>query len=151
MEKPDVRAPIDWLLEGETWVVYHTRLDLLNQSEDDPQVRQAREAIVSHPQVRILLNELSGWPWTVISSHKSAGQPFHKLTFVADLGLTANNPALQPVIDHILDQQAEEGPIQLPINVPVHFGGNGQDTWAWALCDTPLLAYALAKFGLGED
>ena len=36
-------APIDWLLEGEPWVVYRTRRDLLGQSEADPLVaRHAR-------------------------------------------------------------------------------------------------------------
>ncbi len=32
-------TPIDWLLKGEPWVEYRARLDLLGQSEDDPQVK----------------------------------------------------------------------------------------------------------------
>ncbi len=35
--------------------------------------------------------------------------------------------------------------------VPVHFGGSGEETWAWALCDAPLLLYALSKLGFGND
>ncbi len=34
-----INTPIDWLLKGEPWVEYRARLDLLGQSEDDPQVR----------------------------------------------------------------------------------------------------------------
>ena len=37
------------------------------------------------------------------------------------------------------------------MNIPTHFGGTGQDEWAWALCDAPLIVYALARFGLGNE
>jgi hypothetical protein len=146
-----MHAPIDWLLEGEPWVVYRTRLDLMGQSEEDPQVRSVRQAMLENTQIRSLLAELSGWPGTVISSHKSAGQPFHKLTFIADLGLQASDPGMDVIITRILKYQSSEGPFQLPTNIPVHFGGTGQDQWAWALCDAPLIVYALDKFGLEAD
>ena len=133
------------------WVEYRTRLDLLGQSESDPQVKSARQAMLADHQVRHLLDELSGWPGTVISSHKSAGQPFHKLTFLADLGLKAGDPGMDEIIGRILQHQSDEGPFQLPTNIPVHFGGSGQDQWAWALCDAPLIVYALVKFNLQGD
>jgi hypothetical protein len=37
------------------------------------------------------------------------------------------------------------------MNIPTHFGGTGEDQWAWALCDSPSLLYALLRFGLGND
>jgi hypothetical protein len=95
--------------------------------------------------------ELAGWPGTVIASHKSAGQPFHKLTFLADLGLKAGDPGVDAIITRALEHQSAEGPFQLPTNVPVHFGGTGQEAWAWALCDAPLVVYALLKFGLQDE
>ena len=144
-------APIDWLLGGEPWVAYRTRRDLLGKAEADPQVRTAREALLANTLVQNLLDELSGWPGRVISSHKSAGQPFHKLTFIADLGLQAHDPGMDGIITRILEHQSAEGPFQLPTNIPAHYGGTGQDTWAWALCDAPLSVYALAKFGLQDD
>jgi hypothetical protein len=146
-----MQAPIEWLLEGEPWVEYRTRLDLLGQSEDNPRVRSAREAMLANAQVRNLLGELAGWPGTVISSHKSAGQPFHKLTFIADLGLKAGDPGMDEIIRRILEHQSSEGPFQLSTNIPTHFGGTGLDQSAWALCDAPLIVYALAKFGLKDD
>ena len=146
-----MKPPIDWLLEGEPWIVYRTRLDLLGEAEDSQTVQSARKEMLADPKLQRVLTELNEWPWTVISSHKSAGQPFHKLTFAADLGLTATDKELQPVIDHILGRQADEGPFQLPVNIPVHFGGSGEDSWGWALCDAPLLVYSLVKFGLGDD
>lgn len=146
-----MKPPIDWLLEGEPWIVYRTRVDLLGEAESSQAAQEARKEMLADPNLRHVITELNEWPWIVISSHKSAGQPFHKLTFVADLGLTSGDKELKPVIDHILGQQADEGPFQLPINIPVHFGGSGQDSWGWALCDAPLLVYSLVKFGLGDD
>jgi hypothetical protein len=95
--------------------------------------------------------ELSAWPGRVISSHKSAGQPFHKLTFIADLGLTVDDPGVEAIVARILERQSVEGPFQLPMNIPTHYGGTGQDQSAWALCDAPLIVYALARFGLKNE
>jgi hypothetical protein len=144
-------APIDWLLDGEPWVEYRTRRDLLEQAETQPEVRRARQAMLAHPLVQGLVNELQGWPGTVIASHKSAGQPFHKLTFLADLGFNKSDPGMGVIIGRILEHQSEEGPFQLSANLPTHFGGSGTDTWAWALCDAPLIVYALAQFDLQNE
>jgi hypothetical protein len=146
-----MNAPIDWLLEGEPWIEYRTRLDLLGQSKQDPQVMSARKSMLAYPQVQTLITELTGWPGIVISSHKSASQPFHKLTFIADLGLKADDPMMGKIVARILEHQSAEGPFQLSMNIPTHFGGTGQDQWAWALCDAPLVVYSLLKFGLKDD
>ena len=34
---------IEWLLQGDPWIEYRTRLDLLDQTENDPQVITARK------------------------------------------------------------------------------------------------------------
>jgi len=146
-----MNVPIDWLLEGEPWIEYRTRRDLLEQSETDPRVKSARKSMLANAQIQNLVRELSGWPGTVISSHKSASQPFHKLTFIADLGLTANDPGVDTIVARILEHQSTEGPFQLPMNIPAHYGGTGEDQWAWALCDAPLIVYALVKFGLRNE
>lgn len=146
-----MKLPIDWLLEGEPWVVYQARRDLLGASEGDPLVQSARAALLQDPRMQVLLADLSAWPGTVISSHKSAGQPFHKLTFLADLGLNRSDSALEIIIHRILSHQSDEGPFTLSSNIPQHYGGTGMDLWAWALCDAPLTVYALVKFGLQND
>ena len=143
-----MNAPIDWLLDAEPWIEYRTRLDLLGQSEQDSKVKSARKAMLANAQVRNLLAELSEWPGKVISSHKSASQPFHKLTFIADLGLEVDDPGVDTIVARILKHQSVEGPFQLPMNIPAHYGGTGEDQWAWALCDAPLIVCALVKFGL---
>jgi hypothetical protein len=143
--------PIDWLLEGEPWVEYRTRLDVMGQSVKDRQVTAARKSMLENDLIKSLIAELSEWPWKVIASHKSAGQPFHKLTFLSDLGLKASDPGMGIIVERLLAHQSAEGPFQLPLNIPQNFGGTGQDGWAWALCDAPLLNYALVKLGLGDS
>lgn len=146
-----MNIPIDWLLRGEAWVQYRTRVDLLGELESSPDATKSRQEMIDSIDVQTILAELMEWPGKVISSHKSAGQLFHKLTFIADLGLKATDPGMDLIISRILEHQAIEGPFQLPVNIPAHFGGNNQDTWAWALCDAPLSMYSLAKFGLKDE
>jgi len=143
--------PTDWLLEGPPWVQYRTRLDLLHQPEDHPQVLAARQAMLDSSPVQSLLAELAQWPGQVLNSHKSASQPFHKLTFLADLGLRAADPGMDVIIRRVMEHQSLQGPFQLPMNISPSYGGTGQDQWAWALCDAPVILYALLKFGLGQD
>lgn len=106
--------------------------------------------MLSDPQVCAPIDELQAWPGTVLSSHKSAGHPVHKLTFLADLGLAADDAGMAGIVERVMEHRAPEGPFQVLMNIPTHFGGTGLDQWAWALCDAPLLVYALAKLGLRE-
>ena len=141
-------APIDWLLEGEPWIVYRTRIDLLGQPESARAVQSAREGMRRDPHIHALLAALTDWPGVVISSHKSASQPFHRLTFVADLGLTARDPEIATLLPSIFAHQAIEGPLQLPLPLA---SGRAAARWGWALCDAPLIVYALLQFGLEQD
>ena len=147
----DPPVPAEWLLAAEPFVEYRTRLDLLGEAPGEPAVEAARRAMLADPRVTALVDELGNWPGSVVSSHKSAGQPFHKLTFVADLGLDVGDPGVERIVAAVLAHRSGEGPFQLPMNIPAHFGGSGADEWAWALCDAPLVVYALAALGLRDD
>lgn len=142
---------IEWLLQGEAWIQYRTRVDLLGEAETAPQTSAARKAMLADPKIQSLLAELGDWPGTVLNSHKSASQPFHKLAFIADLGFNISDPSLKKITKKVMAHQSEQGPFQLPTNIPTYFGGSGQDEWAWALCDAPILVSALIKMGLGDD
>lgn len=142
---------VGWLLEGEPYVEYRTRVDLLGQPETEPKVLQAKAKMMQDPKIQSLLKELHNWPGTVLNSHKSASQQYHKLEFLADIGVTKDWPDVPEIAEKIFAHQSEEGPFQLPTNVPKHFGGSGEDTWAWALCDAPIIIYGLAKMGYAND
>jgi len=146
-----VKETIDWLLKGEPFVDYRTRVDLLGQSENEAEVVRARKEMISQPKTQLILQELKNWPGIVLSSHKSASQPFHRLSFIADLGLTKHDPDIKEIAQKVFEHKSNEGPFQLPTNVPKHFGGSGRNEWAWSLCDAPVIIYSLAKFGLGEE
>jgi hypothetical protein len=142
---------IQWLLQGDPWVVHRTRVDLLHQITDDPEVSNARMEMITHPLVKKILDDLTGWSGAAISSHKSASQPMHKLSFLADLGLNRQDKEIRSIAEKIMQHQSDQGPFQMMMNTPTHFGGNGVDTWAWALCDAPILLFALVKFGYRDD
>lgn len=142
---------ISWLLEGPSWVQYRTRVDLLNQSEYESEVRLARSSMLADPQVQGLLAELTEWPGEVLASHKSAGLLMHKLAFIADLGLKTDDPGVKKIVTHIFKHQSVDGPFQMPMNISESFGGSGQKLWAWALCDAPVTLYSLLKLGMGEE
>ncbi|MBM3130899.1 MAG: hypothetical protein FJ009_20010 [Chloroflexi bacterium] len=143
--------PTTWLLEGPAWVQYRARVDLLKQNENHPDVIAARKTMLADPQIKALIKSATKLPTTILTSHKSAGHPIRQLVFLADLGLRADDPGMKPIIARIFQHQSVEGPFQSLMNIPKHFGGSGKDEFAWALCDAPLLAYALARFGLGDD
>jgi hypothetical protein len=139
---------VDWLLRGPPWVEYRTRVDLLDQPEDAPEVKRAREAMLIHPQVRALIGELQDWPGPILKSHKSAGHLLHKLVFVAELGFRPDDPGISEVIRRIQGRCSREGPYQILVNIGSRYGGTGEDQFVWMLCDAPLVLYALSKFGL---
>jgi hypothetical protein len=139
------------LLTSDPWTEYRTRLDLLHESPESVAVKEARKHMIAHPNVVQIIDELTGWPGIVLSSHKSASQLFHKLSFIAELGFTETDPKMDVIVGKVVEHISEEGPFQLPMNIPVHFGGTGKDGYAWALCDAPISVYSLAKLGLKED
>lgn len=142
---------IPWLLEGPAWVQYRTRVDLLAQPEEQTEVRATRKTMFADRRIKDLLSELADWPGKVMASHKSAGLLMHKLAFVAELGLKANDPACQKIIARIFKHQSADGPFQMPMNISKAFGGRGQDIWGWALCDAPVTLYSLLKIEMGAD
>lgn len=142
---------VPWLLEGEPWSAYRARVDLLHQPEDAPEVIAARQALLAHPQVQGLLAELATWPGPPLKRHNDASHLLHKLVFVADLGLRASDSGVDVVVERVLRHQSAQGPFQVVVNIPKHFGGTGEDTYNWALCDAPLVIYALATLGLADD
>lgn len=144
-------VPVDWLLEGPAWVEYRTRVDLPGAGENDRAVKAARARMLADESVRALVAELADWPVKTLSNHKSAGHPIHKLVFLADIGLRVTDPGMKLVLDRVLSHRSSEGPFQVLMNVSPAYGGTGKDAWAWALCDAPLLVYALARMGLAAD
>lgn len=143
--------PTEWLLtEGQPWVRYRTMLDLLDKPEEDSEVKEARQAMLEHPQVQGLIKALKEWPGYPLKRHNDAKHPLHKLAVLADFGLRASDPAMPWIVKEVMAHQSPEGAFQTVVLVPKAFGGTGQEMWTWMLCDAPTLLYALLRFGLGD-
>ncbi|MEW5814723.1 MAG: hypothetical protein AB1798_04905 [Spirochaetota bacterium] len=136
---------------GQPWVEYNTRINLLKETGNKAEVKSIHNSLVHHSSVVSLTEELKQWPGTVLNSHKSAHQCYHKLAFLADIGIQQDDPGMAEIIQQIKKHVSEEGLYQLPMNIPQHYGGSGTDVWAWALCDAPTILYALVKFGLKNE
>jgi hypothetical protein len=142
------RIPLEWLLEGEAFVQYRVKTDLLGHDPASPELAGARAGMISDPRVRAIMQDLAGTPWPVIASHKSAGQPFHRANFLADLGLRADDPGMDSVIDVIMKTRGQNGQFELPSRIGDSREGTRHEVGGWALCDAPLTVGALAAFGL---
>jgi hypothetical protein len=143
---------IDWLLASdEPWTRYRTLVDLLGRPADSAEVLTARSEMVDHPAVKGLVTAAASWPGYPLQRHNDAKHPLHKLTVLADFGLTAGDPGMAAVAQAVLAGQADDGPFQILTNIPPRYGGSGEDQWHWSLCDAPVTLHALIAYGLGDD
>jgi len=144
--------PTEWLLtEGQPWARYRTLVDLLDRPEDDPEVKAARQAMLEHPRVQNLVEELKGWPGYPLKRHNDAKHPLHKLAVLADFGFRTSDPAMPWIVKEVMAHQSPEGAFQVTAQIDPRYGGSGEVEWTWMLCDTPTILYALLAFGLGES
>ena len=145
-------AVICWLLASdEPWTRYRTRLDLLGEPEDAPEVQAERAAMLAHPQVQALIAGASRWGEAAIKRHNDAASPIYLLTTLVEFGLRAADPGLGLVAEKLLAHPSPDGAFQSVVNIAPAFGGSGLDTWSWMACDAPTLLYVLLELGVGDD
>ncbi|MBN1313868.1 MAG: hypothetical protein JXA42_00300 [Anaerolineales bacterium] len=143
---------ITWLVEsGEPWTQYRTLVDLVGLQEDEPRVMNARQAMIAHPQIRAMIDELPSWPGYPLKRHNDAKHPLYKLSTLADMGIRHDDPGIPAVLELVLANQSPEGAFQILINIAKAFGGSGEDEWTWISCDAPTILYVLLAMGLGYD
>jgi hypothetical protein len=140
----------DWLLEGPSWVAYRTRVELLRELDTSEPVLAVRKSMIMDPALKVLADDLKEWPGPAIRSHK-ASLLYHKLGFLADVGFRDHDTVVNPIIRRVMDNQSQEGPFTVTINLPKAFGGDGEDHQSWMLTDAPLVVSALIRLGLGGD
>ena len=73
-------------------VIYGTRLDLLGQSDGDPEVVAARRMMLADGGIQTLLRELQQWPGKPLVRHNEAGHLLHRLVFLSEVGLKLKTP-----------------------------------------------------------
>jgi len=113
----------------------------------DPRTAEFKSRMYADDRVCAIVDELYGWPGPALSSHKSARQFFHKLAFLADIGVGIDHPGMPAVIGMVLEHRDVNGIPLLPLTVSEAHGGSGGKDWAWALCDAPTTLYSLVTMG----
>ena len=140
------------LLGGEPWTEFAVRTDLLGQDPDEGEAALARQKIAAHPKIQQLISEIEGWQDEVISNHKKAGSWLHKLSFLAETGIKASDDEkLSDITKKMADSARDDGIVPVKVKVPEVFGGSGQETPGWSMCDAPLLMYCLIRMGHGKN
>ena len=141
---------VEFILEdGEVWLQYATKVNILKESKED--LTDLRTRALSDPKIRTYLNDIINYHDTLVSNHKSPELPIHKLLFLLEIGFDTNVPEIQMAIDKIMEKKDDNGIYQSLTNIPEHFGGSGENIFGWCLCDAPLLLLALLKAGIDYE
>ena len=119
----------------------------INASGEKATAAQRSEALAD-PRVAALMERACLWPWECIASHKSAQQPFHALSLLAELGFSLSDGALRGLADKLIDSMGADGLPRIPTRTSEAHGGSGKEIGAWALCDAPTLMYSLSRLGV---
>lgn len=141
----------NWLESAEPWTCYRTLIDLLGRPEDDSQVQAARTAMLTNPAILTLAAGAATWGGRPIQRHNDADYPIYQLAALLDFGLRPGDAGLDPVFQRLLARQSAEGAFQSLVNIPRAFGGSGEDTWSWILCDAPVVLDVLLVAGQTGD
>jgi len=140
---------INWLLESEPYVEYATRISILKQNKSS--LHDLRNLVLLDSRIKRYLNDIANFNSMLVTNHKNPELPIHKLIFLLDVGLDTDVPEIDMAIKQITKNRDEYGMYKSMTNIPKHFGGSGEDTLSWSLCDAPLILYALLKAGISYE
>lgn len=134
---------------SEDWLKYAIQINLLHSPKED-QAALLKSALKDE-KIRQALQDVAAYHETLVTSHKNPMLPIQRLLFLLDLGFDTDIPEIKTAIGEILSHRDENGVYQSMTNVPRHFGGTGEDTFSWCLCDAPNLLLALLKAGVDYE
>ena len=134
---------------GEDWLKYAIQINLLHAKKVD-QIALLQSALKDE-KIHHALKEVAAFHSTRISSHKDPTLAIQRLLFLLDLGFDTSIPQIQTAIEEILAHKDDNCVYFSMINVPMQFGGTGEDSFSWCLCDAPNLMIALIKAGVSYE
>lgn len=139
-----MRSAFDWS-QAEPWLRYAVRTQLFGEPREG--LPQLRAHALADPKLQAWLADVAAYHDMVVNNHKNMNLPLHKLWFLLDMGYGAEVPQIAAALGAIRDHRDAAGVFASRVNIPTHFGGSGEPTFGWALCDAPLLAGALLLAG----
>jgi hypothetical protein len=141
---------INFMLEkGDQWLQYAVKVNLLKESKES--LVELRSQVLSDARIQGYLRDIADYHSILVSNHKNPDLPIHKLLFLLDIGFDTSVPEIQTALDKIMENKDNNGVYRSRTNIPKHFGGSGEDTFGWCLCDAPLLLFALLQGGIDYE
>ncbi len=135
---------LQWLLDGEPWVIYRTLTWLLDKDEKDNSVMAARAAIPNHPLIKKIfagLNEDGYWgkPKDIHTWWPKKDTTFWLLPMLGDFGFTIEDRRIARACEYVFSTQLQSG-------------GFGWDPPTKPSdCHSSIITQSLAKLGLIGD
>lgn len=137
-------ATRQWLLEAPEPYIKYQALRLLRPEDADPGI------LNDDPFVQENLALISQWSDEVLTRHDKPGLFMHRLAMLADLGVTAETTGVAPIAAELLSNFTGEGAFPIGISIAKAFGGSGETSREWILCDLPVTIYALLRMGVSD-
>lgn len=135
---------IEWLLNGEPWIIYRTLTDLLEKDKKNEAVLAARTAIPRHPLVKKIFEDLNedgywGTPKDIHTWWPKKNTTFWLLPVLADFGFTVEDKRIARACEYMFSTQLESGGFGW--DPPTKTGD----------CHSAIIIESLAKLGLLQD
>ena len=138
--------PVPYLEQcSEPWIRYN--LKRIQGKENSKEFKE----LTQNPRIQALIDECITWPDPPLRRHNDAGHPIHKIELLADFGLDTRDEWIKALTNLIMEHRSEDGLFQSKNEIPERWGGKGTGELMWLLCDTPILVYALQKFGVKNE
>ena len=128
---------------SEPWLQYAIKINLLGENKEG--LSDLRNEALKDKKIQAYLNGVSDFHSTLISNHKNPQLPIRKLLFLFDIGFDTDIPEIESAINQLMSNKDKHGVYQSLTNIPKHYGGTGEDSFGWCLCDAPLLLMALLE------
>nr|KXH71764.1 MAG: hypothetical protein AM325_02710 [Candidatus Thorarchaeota archaeon SMTZ1-45] len=135
---------LQWLLDGEPWVIYRTLTWLLDKPENDDSVLEAKRMVPKHPMIEGIFAGLNangywGKPEDIHTWWPKKFTTFWLLPVLADFGLTIDDKRIAKACEYVFTTQLQSGAFGW--SPPTKPGE----------CHTAILVEAMAKLGLLHD
>lgn len=135
---------VDKLLSiSEPWLQYAIRIHLLGEKRED--LVDLKQVAIKDAKIQSYLHDITNFHNAIVRNHKDPDLSIHKLLYLLDIGLETDSPEIESAVKQIMSHKDKNGVYQSMTNIPPHYGGRGEDTFGWCLCDAPLLLLALQK------
>lgn len=135
--------------KSEDWLQYAIRVNILKEKKED--ILELKNNVLKNDNIKTYLSDITNFHNTLVSNHKNPILPIYKLIFLLDIGLDCSVPEIQIAVNEIMKHKDKNGIYQSLTNIPKHYGGSGEDTFGWCLCDAPLLLNVLIKAGVDYE